>query len=328
MTVHYSDETVTVHHGDCLSVLPNLADNSIDAVVTDPPYGLDFMGKHWDTGAVAFNPEVWQHCRRVLKPGGHLVAFGGTRTWHRLAVAVEDAGFEIRDSVAWLRAGAKEQVDILGEWRRWSANSAAVRFADAGESSALAPVLLSTNLESEIVSAPLAELDSSAAHPMLAERWRSAQSGVGANTMAFSDLATSVGDQPANLDVRPTTTRSTAQRDALGWLGENMAAKLKAVEALRIWLGSNKSSRRAATDALCAALTDDLRLITLSRSGTFLSYDTTRQMVCVSATTVITTESTAAHLISSMVAILASRGGDATESHPGPLAWVYGSGFP
>jgi site-specific DNA-methyltransferase (adenine-specific) len=113
LTVHYRGDGVELHHGDCLDVLATLPDNSIDAVVTDPPYGLDFMGKHWDTGAVAFNPDTWQQCLRVLKPGGHLAAFGGTRTWHRLACAIEDAGFEIRDSIAWLYgSGFPKSLDV------------------------------------------------------------------------------------------------------------------------------------------------------------------------------------------------------------------------
>jgi site-specific DNA-methyltransferase (adenine-specific) len=89
-----------IHHGDCIDVMRTLPDNSVDSIVTDPPYGLGFMGKAWD----ALPPgEDWaRECLRVLKPGGHLLAFGGTRTWHRLAVAVEDAGFEIRDSIAWM----------------------------------------------------------------------------------------------------------------------------------------------------------------------------------------------------------------------------------
>ena len=92
--------TSTLHHGDCLKVMAAMPAASIDAIVTDPPYGLGFMGKAWD----ALPPgEDWaRECLRVLKPGGHLLAFGGTRTWHRLAVAVEDAGFEMRDSIAWL----------------------------------------------------------------------------------------------------------------------------------------------------------------------------------------------------------------------------------
>jgi len=92
----------TIYHGNNLDVLPTLPDNSVDAIVCDPPYELGFMGKSWDSSGIAYNVELWQECLRVLKPGGHLLAFGGTRTWHRLAVAIEDAGFQIRDNIAWL----------------------------------------------------------------------------------------------------------------------------------------------------------------------------------------------------------------------------------
>ena len=89
-------------HGDCRDVLRTLADNSIDSIVTDPPYELGFMGKSWDSTGVAYDVTVWQECLRVLKPGGHLLAFGGSRTYHRLAVAIEDAGFQIRDQIMWV----------------------------------------------------------------------------------------------------------------------------------------------------------------------------------------------------------------------------------
>ena len=120
---------VVLHGGDCRDVLKTLADNSIDSVVTDPPYALvsivkrfggdnasackpgktgayarasaGFMGKKWDTGESSFAVEFWDEVLRVLKPGGHVAAFSGTRTYHRLACAVEDAGFEIRDQLAW-----------------------------------------------------------------------------------------------------------------------------------------------------------------------------------------------------------------------------------
>src|SRR5699024_7584089 len=91
---------VTLYHGDCIEVMRNLPESSVDAIVTDPPYGLGFMGAKWD--ALPPGKDWAEECLRVLKPGGHLLAFGGTRTWHRLAVAIEDAGFEIRDSVMWL----------------------------------------------------------------------------------------------------------------------------------------------------------------------------------------------------------------------------------
>jgi len=91
-----------IYQGNNLDILPELQSNSVDSIVCDPPYELGFMGKSWDSSGIAYSVELWQQCLRVLKPGGHLLAFGGTRTWHRLAVAIEDAGFEIRDNIAWL----------------------------------------------------------------------------------------------------------------------------------------------------------------------------------------------------------------------------------
>ena len=90
-----------IYQGDCLDVLPTLPDNSVDSIVTDPPYELGFMGKSWDNSGIAYNVDMWKECLRVLKPGGHLLAFGGTRTYHRMAVAIEDAGFEIRNQICW-----------------------------------------------------------------------------------------------------------------------------------------------------------------------------------------------------------------------------------
>lgn len=173
MDAWYQDARATIYNGDCLEVLRELPDASVDAVVTDPPYGLEFMGKDWDrpwavsaANGVGYagrddlrlpshrdnrnancrtcggrqrgakrctcdapkwdrNPaddmrafqawsEVWAaECLRVLKPGGHLLAFGGTRTWHRLACAIEDAGFEVRDSIAWMYgSGFPKSLDV------------------------------------------------------------------------------------------------------------------------------------------------------------------------------------------------------------------------
>lgn len=129
MTKSFLDGKVVLHSGDCRDVMRTLPDNSVDAIVTDPPYALvqigrslqlrqngdgsdrtgqanyigrGFMGKKWDTGEAAFAVEFWAEALRVLKPGGHVVAFGGTRTYHRLACAIEDGGFEIRDCLMWV----------------------------------------------------------------------------------------------------------------------------------------------------------------------------------------------------------------------------------
>ncbi len=91
--------TYRIEVGDCLDVLRGLDDDSVDAVVTDPPYGIGFMGRAWDHGVPGV--EYWREVLRVAKPGAHVVAFGGTRTYHRLAVAIEDAGAEIRDCFVW-----------------------------------------------------------------------------------------------------------------------------------------------------------------------------------------------------------------------------------
>ena len=100
-----------VIHGDCLEVLRSMPDASVDAVVTDPPYGLSFMGKRWDYDVPSV--DVWAECLRVLKPGGHLLAFAGTRTQHRMAVRIEDAGFEIRDMIAWVYgSGFPKSLDV------------------------------------------------------------------------------------------------------------------------------------------------------------------------------------------------------------------------
>ena len=106
--------------GDCRKVLRKLGENSMDSVVTDPPYNLKFMGKAWDATGIAFQPEMWKEVLRVLKPGGHLLAMGGTRTHHRLWCAVEDAGFEIRDTLMWLYgSGFPKSHNLKSKWKGW-----------------------------------------------------------------------------------------------------------------------------------------------------------------------------------------------------------------
>lgn len=104
-------EPVNLHLGDCLDVLASMEDSSVDSIVTDPPYGLSFMGRKWDYDVPSV--DIWKECLRVLKPGGHLLAFAGTRTQHRMAVNIEDAGFEIRDMIAWVYgSGFPKSLDV------------------------------------------------------------------------------------------------------------------------------------------------------------------------------------------------------------------------
>lgn len=109
---------VSLYQGDCLEVMRSLPDASVDSVVTDPPYGISFMGKKWDVSVPSV--ATWAECLRVLKPGGHLLAFAGTRTQHRMAVSIEDAGFEIRDMIAWVHGQGFPKGKNLGEpWEGW-----------------------------------------------------------------------------------------------------------------------------------------------------------------------------------------------------------------
>lgn len=109
--IYHEADRYSLYNGNSLDVLKQFDDNSVDSIVTDPPYGLAFMGKKWDYDVPT--TELWAECLRVLKPGGHLLAFGGSRTYHRLACAIEDAGFEIRDMIGWIYgSGFPKSLDI------------------------------------------------------------------------------------------------------------------------------------------------------------------------------------------------------------------------
>ena len=96
--LEYNDNKVRLYRGNCLEVMNGLEDNSVDSIITDPPYGISFMGKKWDYEVPSV--EIWKEALRVLKPGGYLLSFASTRTQHRMACNIEDAGFEIRDMIA------------------------------------------------------------------------------------------------------------------------------------------------------------------------------------------------------------------------------------
>lgn len=102
-----------LRNGDCVEIMRSLPANSVDSIVTDPPYELGFMGKSWDSTGIAYSVRMWDEALRVLKPGGHLLAFSGSRTYHRMACAIEDAGFEIRDQIMWVYgSGFPKSMDV------------------------------------------------------------------------------------------------------------------------------------------------------------------------------------------------------------------------
>ena len=126
---------ITLINNDCIEAMKEMWDNTVDAIVTDPPYELGFMGKSWDSTGIAFSTEVWEEALRVLKPGGHLIAFSGSRTYHRMAVAIEDAGFEIRDQIMWVYgSGFPKSMNISkaidGQILTGKSNSGAIRFTN------------------------------------------------------------------------------------------------------------------------------------------------------------------------------------------------------
>ena len=97
-------DNLRLYKGDCRRLIASLPDNSVDSVVTDPPYEISFMNRSFDSTGIAFDVDLWKDILRVLKPGGHVAAFAASRTYHRLACAIEDAGFEIRDQIDWVYA--------------------------------------------------------------------------------------------------------------------------------------------------------------------------------------------------------------------------------
>lgn len=107
MQPYYSDDEVTLYLGDCMEALADLPDASVDAVITDPPYEVGIAGQAWDSTGIAYSTPMWAECLRVLKPGGHLLSFGAPRTYHRMVVAAEDAGFRVIDQIDWIYTHGK-----------------------------------------------------------------------------------------------------------------------------------------------------------------------------------------------------------------------------
>ncbi len=329
-------DELTLLHGDCVATMAELPESSVTAIVCDPPYMISFMSKNWDTAGVAFDVATWAAALRVAKPGAPLLAFGGDRTHHRLMVAIEDAGWEIRTCVYWVTGSGfpkslsiSKQLDkeeqrrwlkisngvdsldvaaIIEAWKEHSktAKSAGLSFGKSQtetgtntpkSGSVLGAVQLRASPKSVFSNVVIAELKSSALRPTLAENEPSVLLNADRNTSRLQPPVESVENRPPWQEAGSSES-ITVHVDAKEWQSESTTNNPKAAEALKTWLGSKPSSKAADSSALCAALTDDLKRITLSQSKTFQSFDTTKQTECASAINVTITESTAASLIS------------------------------
>ena len=331
-----------IFHGDCLEVLKTLPENSIDSIVTDPPYELGFMGKSWDSTGIANNVEMWKECLRVLKPGGHLLSFGGTRTYHRMASAIEDAGFEVRDMIEWVYGSGFPKSLNIGksvnqlETNEWSKIGKALDNVDQKSimevwktNAKLAGIKLVKNLtgvgsntrrkyfvhdiavlyfnqEKENASAITAELNLCVPSRTSEENLSIAVGSVEQNTELSQNLVKSVVKLSENQRAKSWNI-FTAQCDVKEWLKENTEVNHRVDEALKILRGNKKYSNEEITNVLCAVLPSVLKLTILNQSKTFQNLDTTQKTECVSAINVIITEYTAENLISNTVAILRSK---------------------
>jgi len=341
-----------IYHGDCLTEMAGFEAESVDAIVTDPPAGIAFMGAVWDKDRggrdnwIAWMQSVAGECLRVIKPGGHALVWSIPRTSHWTAMAWENAGWQPRDRIAhcfgsgfpksldigksidaaekkrWLDVckalDNADQSAILEAWKEYSrtASGAGLSFAKNETATGTntpergfvpANVALQANPENSDAVALVAELSLTEARRTRGVNCNSAQSPAESGTMESRSLATSAASPSASFAATLDMPDSSALESAWGWQGESTADKLKAVEALKTWLGGNPSTRRADGAALCAALTADLKHITSSQSKTFQNFDTTRQTACASAISATITESTAASLISFTVDTLRSK---------------------
>ena len=376
------NEKFKLYLGDSMKVLRELPENSIDSVVTDPPYHLTsivkrfgkedskaplssvqkrfskngaalsigadgkptpdqygrlskgFMGKTWDGGDIAFRAEFWAEVLRVLKPGGHLIAFSGSRTYHRMACAIEDCGFEIRDQLQWIYGSGfpknhnvSKNID-KNEFQKWNSVYNELEQIEGGEIKKIcleyllnvknaeknfqvkkdqffvgANVLLKVRQKNKNAIALIAELLSSEALHSLEGRYfvqENAEENLLQNSAKFaeeqnqSDRQKSMDDGFVLLNVQE-------------FLKEKTERITKAEEALMILLGKKKSLNHQDINALCAELIEGWKHTILNLSKIFQNLDIQEKMECASAITAIITESMVENLISNMVDILKNK---------------------
>jgi len=303
------------------------------------------MGKKWDYDVPS--QEIWAECLRVLKPGGYLLSFAGTRTQHRMAVRIEDAGFEIRDMIAWVYgSGFPKSLNIgksvnqleTNEWSKigkaldnidqksiievWKSNSNNVKIVETqslknqiiagqdtpSENFAVLNVVQNSNQESSNLLVSFAEQNLKEVQA-INTKTNTALPSVEAEIRQLQNNAKSA-EQQSQSQNHKSWNIFTAQCNVKEWLNENTEVSLKVDEALKTLRGNKKYSNEEITNVLCAELTDILKLTILNQSNTFQNLDTKSQMDCLSAINVIITVYTAENLISNTVDILKSKAVD------------------
>ena len=339
--------THKINHANIKEWAKNYDGPLFDGILCDPPYELGFMGKSWDSSGIAFDVEMWQDIYKLLKPGAHLLAFSGSRTYHRMAVAIEDAGFEIRDQLIWMYgSGFPKSLNIgksvnqleTNEWtkiskaldnvqktdiiRVWKSNSnnvnivaklsqrqATVAGTHTGlNGSVLLRVVLPNSQEKQNTSADTVEIALSV-HQATLTRINTALQNVVAEIKQLQEPVKFAEKSLQSQNHKHLTT-STAQENVKDTPSENMANKIRVEEALKTLRGKRKYSDEETINVLCAVLTENLLHTILSQSKTFQNLDTTSKTECASAITVTITEYMAECLTTYTVDIAKSKAVD------------------
>jgi DNA modification methylase len=314
--------------GDNMKSLKKLPENSIDSVVTDPPYGLSFMNKKWDYDVPSV--DFWREVFRVLKPGGHILSFGGTRTNHRMTVNIEDAGFEIRDQIQWIYAQGfpkshniskkiEQDIDNLIYNNIWKSKLDNVKIVEQTlkksqtevgnnmekQSSVQENVVLIDKEKSDYQNVIAVERNFTEAHLILKEN-PIVQESVGQFLIPQQDLVKCV-EQLSEDQIVKLLNIFIVEESVKDMLKELLMSKIKVEEVQKTLNGNEKFSVLEIIPVLCVVLPKILKHIILSQSRTFQNLDMKLQMDCVSATSVIITKSIMEHLIGNTVGILRKR---------------------
>lgn len=314
--------------GDNIELLKKLPDNSVDSVVTDPPYGLSFMNKKWDYDVPSV--EFWSEVYRVLKPGGHVLSFGGTRTYHRMVVNIEDAGFEIRDQIQWIYGSGfpkslnvskkiEQDIDNLIYNNIWKNKLDNVKIVEPTlkksqievgnnmkkQNSAQENVAVIVKEKLNYQNVIVVESNSTEVHHILRENLI-VQESVGQFIIQQQDLVKCV-EQLDKDQIVKLLNIFIVEESVKDMLREHSMNKIKVEEVQKTLNGNEKFYVLEIIPVLCVVLPKILKHIILNQSRTFQNLDTKLQMDCVSATSVTITKYIMEHLIGNTVNTLRKR---------------------